>query len=109
MGYVPLRCRVLTTIAKLSAAKPIVATRPLPTGSNRTGAIVTATGRGFRSGPETARLNPAGVPLRHVTAAGMVTALAGCGIKNVVTIRATSVIIQLRRIDPYGRFHDNCC
>jgi hypothetical protein len=94
MGYVLLRFRVLTTIAKLSAAKPIVATRPLPTGGNRTGAIVTAAGRGFRSGPETARLNPAG---------------AGCGIKNVVTIRATSVIIQLCRIDPNGRVHDNCC
>ena len=84
-----MRCRVLTTIAKLSAAKPIVATRPLPTGGKRTGAIVTAAGRGFRSGPETARLNPAGAPLGHVIAAGMVTALAGCGIKNVVTIRAS--------------------
>jgi hypothetical protein len=34
-----------------------------------------------------------GAPLDHVAAAGMVTALAGCGIKNVVIIRAMSVII----------------
>jgi hypothetical protein len=80
-------------MAKLSAAKPIVATRPLPTGGNRTGAIVTAAGRGFRSGPDAAMLNPAGAPLDHVPATGMVTALAGSGIKNVLTIRAMSVII----------------
>jgi len=54
---------------------------------------VTAAGGGFRIGPEAARLNPACAPLSHVTATGIVTALGGCGIKNVVTIRATSVII----------------
>jgi hypothetical protein len=67
-------------MAKLSAANPIVATRPLP-----------------RLGPTAlaryARRNPVGAPLDHVAATGMVTRLAGCGIKNVVTIRATSVII----------------
>jgi hypothetical protein len=31
--------------------------------------------------------------LDHVAATGMDTALAGCGIKDVVTIRAMSVII----------------
>ena len=80
-------------MAKLSAAKPIVATRPLPTGGNRNGAIATAAGRGFRSGPKAPRVNPAGALLDHVAVTGIVTALAGCGIKNVVTIRATSVII----------------
>jgi len=54
---------------------------------------MTAAARGFRSGPEAATLSTAGAPLDHVTATGMVTALAGCGIKNVVTIRAMSVII----------------
>src|SRR5262245_27484001 len=93
LGQVPFRCRLLTTIAKLSAAKPIVATTPLPTGGNRTAAIVTVAGRGFRIGPAAARLNPTCAPLSHVSETGMVTALAGCGIKNVVTIRATSVII----------------
>lgn len=79
-GYVPFRWRVLITMAKLSAANPIVATRPLP-----------------RLGPTAlaryARLNPACAPLSRVAATGMVTTLADCGIKNVVTIRATSVII----------------
>jgi hypothetical protein len=96
MGYVPLRCRLLITIAKLSAAKPIVATRPLPTGRNRTGAIDDGSGSRLltvSSGLEAATLNPAAAPLDHAAATGMVTTLAGCGIKNVVTTRATSVII----------------
>jgi hypothetical protein len=98
MGYVPLRCRLLITIAKLSAAKPIVATRPLPTGRNRTGAIDDGSGSrlltvAVSSGLEAATLNPAAASLDHAAATGMVTTLAGCGIKNVVTTRATSVII----------------
>src|SRR5262245_29551300 len=53
-----------------------------------------AAGPGFRSGFGAARLNPAGAPLDHVAATGISTGLAGCGIKNVVTRRAMSVIIN---------------
>jgi hypothetical protein len=106
--WVPFRCRVLITIAKLSAAKPIIATRPLPTGGNRNGALAIAAGRGFRSGPKAPRVNPAGALLDHVAVTGIVTALAGCGIKNVVTTRATSVIIQLCRLNLSAGSRD-CC
>jgi hypothetical protein len=53
-------------------------------------------------------LNPAGAPLDHEPATGMVTALAGCGIKNVVTTTATSVIIQLCRLNLSAGSRD-CC
>jgi len=91
-------------MAKLSAVKPIVATRPLPTGRNRTGGIVTAVGRSFRSGPEAATLSTAGGPLDHAAATGIITPLAGCGIKNVVTIRATRVIMFIVSTGTIGRF-----
>ena len=86
-------------VQPITAAKPIIATRPLPTGGNRDGGTVTAAGRGCRISLKAPTANPAGALLDHVAVTGIVTALAGCGIKNVVTTKATSVIIQLCRLN----------
>jgi hypothetical protein len=81
---------------------------PLPAGNNRIGAVVMAAGRDFRSGSEAGRRNPADALLDHVAATGMITALAGCGIKNVVTIKAIRVIMSLCRLNLSAGSQNRC-